>query len=186
MKLTALITTLILGSSSVALARPAATVSVHAEASWSTRFGGGVEIRDHRTKPAPAPVVTTYQRNRYEIGRYFYPTPTYGTLVGRNISFGDDFTRTVYVGSRLGAFQQIKLTATSGRPMIQQVFVQFADGGEAAFHNLNTRLSNAPLTLTLQGNARPIQKIVVYAPGYGQAHPENFDYQSGSFMVSVL
>jgi hypothetical protein len=185
MKRTALVTMLILGSSSVALARPA-TVSVRAEASWSTSFGGA-DIRDHRTKrPRPAPVSNPYQqRNRWEVNA-FYTTPSYGTAVGRSISFGDDVTRTVYVGSQLGSFKQIKLTATAGRPKIQQVFVQFADGGEAAFHNLNTTLTNAPLTLTLQGNARPIAKIVVYAPAYGQARPENFAYETGSFMVSVL
>lgn len=196
MKRTALITMFVLGSSSVALARPA-TVSIQAQASWSASFGGAVDVRDHRTnlrdhrtkRPTRAPIVKPYQpyqQPTWQIGHTFYPTSTYGIAVGRNISFGDDVTHTVFVGSQLGSFKQIKLTAMSGRPKIQQVFVQFADGGEAAFHNLNTTLTNAPLTLTLQGNARPIAKIVVYAPAYGQARPENFAYEAGSFMVSVL
>lgn len=154
MKLKALITTLILGSSvaSVAVASPV----------------NSAVIRSHHTMPAPvyrpapqpAPVyqpVTTYQTTT----RYYQPAPapyyrgsSWVTLGGVNqIVDGEmSFAAHRFAGER---FSTLQLKSDAGKSLIYRVQVQFANGRTQTFEvNQYLTASNPTITIDLGSRAR--------------------------------
>src|SRR5262245_29570894 len=131
MNIKALITTLVLGSSSVAMARPV-----------SPEF-----VRDHRAHPAPAddcnddtvqtlpapaprPVYQTGTWNRpvnwnWNGGYYRQPAPM---LLGSGLHFANDGRTFLHVGADKGLFNTVRIDGFTGRTLIEQVVIEFEGG----------------------------------------------------------
>lgn len=177
MKFKALIAMIVLGSSSVAMASP--SISFQARGQWST----GSVVRDHRQpRPYRAPVAPVYTNdfrttNQWNSDQHqrdhrpVYERPVYeprGLVLAKSVQFAGHDTRTIHVGPDAGRFAELRIEGVSGSPVIQQVWVQFDDGQENAFHNLNATVRRGEsVVLTLGETPRAIRKIVMYAPGYG-------------------
>ncbi len=150
MNLKALITMLVLGSSSVAMARPV-TVSGHA--------GASITIRDHRDyrAPAPAPVYG---------GSYRSPPPfvpqwtTLGTE-SRIVDGQTSFFVSPYL--RANRFSMLKLQSSSGKSLIYRVEIQFANGRTQVVEINKYLNAGSPLiALDLAGEgSRSIRKVTV-------------------------
>ncbi len=147
MKLTALITTLVLGSSSVAMARPAAPI-----------------VRDHRPPVQyPAPV---YQPAPQPAPIY-RPAPDYRrphhrswvTLGGINYQIDGEMQFRGRYGQR---FSTLKLQTAGGKALIYRVLVQFQNGRTQVVElNQYLRASNPTITIDLKGQERAIAKVTV-------------------------
>jgi hypothetical protein len=82
-------------------------------------------------------------------------TPTF-TLAASLATF-------IAVGSQVGQFGTLQISAAGGRTFIKQVYVQFGNGQVQVIRNLDRTLSgNESLTLDLDGGRRNISRIVVY------------------------
>lgn len=185
MNLKALTVALVLGSSSVAMADTSFGYEVNAYGRWSSQ----PTVRDHRQYPTSQPTrFDRGQRGRVSDYTNDYRYQPRWTMLADHIEFNGAVTRTIHVGSRAGAFTTLQLDAVAGTPEIQQLWIQYDDGSEQAFHNLNVTLTRrAPLVLTLNTKARAIQKIVVYAPGYGTAKRQGSDFRDaeGVFQLTA-
>ncbi|MCW5803231.1 MAG: hypothetical protein KIT31_12680 [Deltaproteobacteria bacterium] len=199
----ALVTVLMLASSSVAMAKPV-TYSASASVSIGYNTNSRPVVVDHRrpaashTAPvpwqqapqdhcAPAPVLpprplqlfptnvvsgtkaSSYvgtkpflvkNQNRYGWVEMTEPTRI---EVGREL-----FT----FGAADGRFRKIQLVENAGSSFIQQVAIEFVDGGRTQVVKPNlTLLPNQPYTIDLTGDARQIKRIVVYGTtAYGSAY----------------
>lgn len=155
MNFKALIPTLfVLGSSSIAMARPV-TVTGHAEATLT--LGGGLAatspmIRDHRSYrpevPAPAADCAPSQS-------------AWITLGGINRIVDGDMSFTVGRWGR--QFSTLKLQSSAGKSLIYRVKVQFTNGRTQVVE-LNKYLNAASpsITIDLDGySARSIAKVTV-------------------------
>jgi len=111
-KIKALITALVLGSSSAAMAAPGVTFTAHAEASWGTV---SPNIRDHRT-------VTTYPA--YESPARFARGTWISLAEPMRMARG---SAAIDINSR-SAFNQLRLQSTSGSTYIGTVTVQYVNG----------------------------------------------------------
>ena len=147
MKIKALITTIVLGSSSLALAAPAYQTPVAAPT-----------VRDHRM-PAPVPA----------------PAPQYGyghgwqKPVARPVLLAND-TRVngrsnISVSQTTRTFTKLELKAQSGRTDLDRVLITFGNG-QRQIVQLNGKLSgnltaNKSLTIDLDGGARYIKSITL-------------------------
>ena len=150
MNMKALITTLfVLGSSSVALARPV-IVSGNAGA-------GAPIVRDHRA-PAPSPAFEPAYGGSYHSGPFVPVWTTLGAesrIVDGEMSFR--------VSPYLGRFSTLRLQSSSGKALIYKVKIQVA-GGRTQVVELNRYLnaSNPTITIDLAGDlARSIKKVTV-------------------------
>jgi hypothetical protein len=148
MKLTALITTLVLGSSSVAMARPASPTVV----------------RDHRTPvQQPAPI---YQPAPQPAPIY-QPAPDYHRPHHRSwITLGGidhKVDGAMSFGVRWGQqFSTLKLKSEAGKSLINRVVIQFANGRTQVVElNQYLNRSNPTITIDLDGRARAIAKVTV-------------------------
>lgn len=182
MNLKALTVALVLGSSSMALASPDHRFEVNANlrVNGYGRWSSEPKIRDHRTPQRPErefSKLPTYQLERWNAPR--------SVMLSSDIAFAGATTRTIYVGARAGSFTTLELAAVAGSPEIQQLWIQYDDGSEQAFHNLNATLVRRPLVLKLNTVARAIEKIVVYAPGYGTAKRTSSDLRDAAGMFSL-
>jgi hypothetical protein len=136
MKIKALITMLVLGSSSLALAEPTridarqdAQVDVrdHRDANWNDR--------DHRGPVAPAWI--TLASSWLRDGRTVLP-----------------------INPRSGRFSTLKIEST-GSARISAVMVEFANG-QTQFVKVAQQLgSHQPITIDLAGNKRGIKRVVL-------------------------
>lgn len=190
MNIKALITTLaIVGSSSVAMARPATTTvsanaQITASGSWSFGFGGSaptVQVRDHRT-----PVRTTV-RTPIRVGTY---NPRFASY--HNDSYDNDYDRGydsrqwLELGTRSAGtttyftmptnepVRALHLEAESGRPVISSIFVRYHDGSQQEIP-VNAYLSRGGITVPLVVKNSPIHQIIFWSP----------EQASGSFSASV-
>ena len=158
MNLKAIIASLVLGSSSIAMAAPSVTFSANAQASYGTTV-----VRDHRIEPQrPAPIA---QPVNYGTGWHRVPMPPVyrPVTLASGMHFAGDGRTSITVGSQAGRFDTLQISAAAGRTFIQQVYVQFDNGQEQVVRNLNrTLIGNQSLTLDLDGNRRAIRRIVVY------------------------
>jgi len=111
-KMKALITALVLGTSSAAMAAPSVTFTAHAEASWGTV---SPNIRDHRT-------LTTYPT--YQSPATFARGTWISLAEPMNMARG---RATIDINSR-SAFNQIRLQSASGSSFIRTVTVQYVNG----------------------------------------------------------
>ena len=159
----AIIASLVLGSSSVAMASPSVTFSGNAEASYGTTI-----VRDHRVEP-PAPIYTTPAPAPSQV--YFRDTwhrqpmpPVYRPVtLASGMHFANDGRSFITVGAQAGMFGKLDISAAGGRTFVQQVYIQFANGQEQVIRNLNRTLTgNECLSLDLDGGRRAIKRIVVY------------------------
>jgi hypothetical protein len=190
MNLKALTVALVLGTSSVAMADSSIGFQFGGEV--SARWNSGPVVRDHRNvRPT---VVRPIAKQRYQMVSnwstghaddcYDQYQPRSVTLANA-VEFAGADTRTIHVGSRAGAFTTLELQAVAGTPEIQRIFIQYDDGSEQAFDKLNVTLHRAPLVLTLNTVPRAIQKIVVYAPGYGTAQRQYSDFRNAEGLFRI-
>jgi len=160
----AIIASLVLGSSSVAMAAPSVTVSATAQGSYGTTV-----VRDHRDEGHEASSVVVqpaYQEaswhSGWDGGRKLPPVYRPVTLAS-GLSFAGDGRKFITVGAQAGRFETLQISAAGGRTFLQQVYVQFANGQEQVIRNLDRTLTgNESVTLDLDGGRRGIRRIVVY------------------------
>jgi hypothetical protein len=155
MNLKALVTMLVLGSSSVALARPVAV---------SGSAGASITVRDHRAPrdyrapvPAPAPA---------HDGSYRTPppfVPLWVTLGTESRIIDGAMAFRVNPTLRSARFSALKLQSAGGKSLIHRVEIQFANGRTQVVQ-LNQYLTAASPTITidLAGDAaRAIRNVTV-------------------------
>jgi len=187
MNIKALITALVIGSSSVAMAKPAVTVSAEASVHIGARTRGPV-VRDHRYQE---PVYRQPVRgNAYQPEAFYTPR---NTQVSSNLSlYTGSFPMTQVggwdrnwlalseptridsgrlffnVGQSTGSFRTIKLQNVAGSSQITTVAIEFNQGvggsnGVTQVVKMNSTLrGQQSLTIDLDGNARNINRIIVY------------------------
>jgi hypothetical protein len=144
MNLKTILVSLVLGSSSIALAAPAAPALAGAPTSAT------VVVRDHAAgtedtqswRGAPKPPV--------------YRPVTLAS--GLRLSTG---RTSIAVASQAGKFDTLQLTAAAGKTFIKQVVVQFGNGQNQVVGLGKLLDGNDSLTIDLAGNHREIRKIVV-------------------------
>jgi hypothetical protein len=163
MSLKALITTIVIGTSSVALAAPV--------------------VRDHRT-PAPTPVATIDHRNTIDInasaelrfGRPgYYPTPTPAPRPQPLswVSLANDTKvngRTaIKVAQGMRAFTKLELRAEQGNTKIDRVLITYGNG-QTQTVDLDKRLSKvqSAISIDLNGSSRFITKVVLVGKSNGR------------------
>lgn len=131
-KIKALITVLVLGTSSVAMAAPALSFSAHAE--WSAKTASAPMIRDHRTQVTP----------------YSYTSNASWRALSSSV-FADS-RNTIRLSTPMN-LSWLKLQATAGTSFIDSMTIRFADGTRKIVRlgqSLNTR---APIQFAVNGGA---------------------------------
>jgi len=196
MNIKALITTLaILGSSSVAMARPI-TYSASAEASWSWGTGASTRptVRDHRDYSAPVVVRPAPARARFEVGdwrdydnsgaRYYQPR---AFVLEDGIQFADhEYRKDIVMGATNERFNTLRFDAAGGNTFLMKVVIEFADGGAVQQIDLNRTLrGNQSVSLDLSGSSRKLHRILIYRADGGEALNMNQRHH-GEFTVSAL
>jgi hypothetical protein len=131
---------LVLGSSSIALAAPAAPAPTSAT----------VVVRDH----AAGTEYTQSWRGVPKPPVYRPVTLASGLRLGTGRA-------AIAVASQAGRFDTLQLTASSGKTFIKQVIVQFGNGQNQVVGLGKMLDGNDSLTIDLAGNHREIKKIVV-------------------------
>ena len=209
MNLKTLITTLILGSSSVAMAQPV-TFSASAQAGWS--YGNYTRpavqpvapiVRDHRgidpdcdTHPAivPQPVYkpvyqpayqpinqgwSSWQRERPMYWPVYQPRPV---MIAEQLTFSGATRKLINAPTGLTGFKTLRIDGVAGRTQITQVLVKFTNGQEQMIRNIGrTLLTNDSLLLNLDGGGRlTIQGLMVYG------HDLNNGFRSNPGAFTVL
>ncbi len=172
MNIKLLLASLVLGSSSIAMAAPAAPgVTV------TTESYGAVDIRDHRADageytraPIAQPVAQPAPSGIYRIG--WHPgwdggqplPPVYRPVtLASGLHLAANSQTTINVGAQLGRFGTLQINATGGRTLVRQVYVQFADNQVQIVRNLDRTLAgNDSLTVDLDGGRRAIKRVIVY------------------------
>ena len=189
MNLKAIITSLVLGSSSLAMASPGVTFTASAQGSYGTSV-----VRDRFdpdcNEPTPAPIAQPYEQPyeqpygqpsygqpyaqpyaqpaAYREGGFWrggrWMPPVYRPVVLANdMHFANDGRTFIKVGPQAGRFNTLQISAARGRTFISQVYIQFDNGQEQVIRNLDRVLvRNQSLTLDLDGHRRGIARIVVY------------------------
>jgi hypothetical protein len=178
----AIIASLVLGSSSVAMAHPSATFSATAQGSYDAAYGTTTVIRDHRVDDnCNSPVATqpvqpiyygddshygdrSYHGDDQRVFRGEWKPPVYRPVtLASGLHFANDGRTFITVGSQAGRFEALQISAAGNRTFIQQVYVQFENGQEQVVRNINrTLVGNESLTIDLDGGRRAIRRIVVY------------------------
>jgi hypothetical protein len=157
----AILASLLLGSSSLAMAAPAAPgVTV------ATDRYGAADIRDHRGEttpyyrvPADRPVI----QPATWIGGHTLPPQYRAVTLASGLSLAANSQTTVNVGAQLGRFGKLEIKPTSGRVMVRQVYVQFANDQVQILRNVDRTLAgNDCLTVDLDGDRRAIKRVIVY------------------------
>lgn len=150
-KLTALITTLVLGASSVAMARPARLI----DNGWRERQ----ELRIDR------------ERERFSGQRHY--RPTWVALSGATrITAGRDV---IPVGAQQGRFTQLRFQTTEGASLIDRVLIRFSDGrwqSTDVGRQIDPR--NPMVEVVLDGDRKKIDQIIVLGAGGRRASYQVF------------
>jgi hypothetical protein len=194
MNIKAIIASLVLGSSSVAMAAPAVSVSVNARAGYGTTV-----VRDHRViaaddcAPVAQPVYTrpVYTRPAAQpvyqsppIWRQPPAPPVYRpvTLVS-GAHFAGDGRTFITNPDQSRLFGSLQISAAGGRTFIQQVYVEFDNGQEQVVRNLNATLTGSQsLTVDLDGNRRGVRRVVVY----GKEINSGWQRGAGGFTLTAV
>ena len=185
-----ILASLVLGTSTLAAAAPAAQVTV------SAKVGTTTVIRDHRepviTHPViikePARPVITHPIIIKEPARpivtqpVIWHGPVYPTVtLASDLQIQNGRTM-IAVGSQMGRFGTLKLEANGGRTYVKKVVVKFADGERQVIDNLDRTLVGADcVTLDLNGNRRAIASIAVF----GQEMNNGFRYERGAIRLTA-
>ena len=200
-----ILASLVLGSSTLAAAAPAAQVTVSAKVGATTTL-----IRDHREpvishpiiiKQPARPVIThpviikqpviTHPIIIREPARprpivvtqpVIWHGPVYPTVtLASDLQLQNGRTM-ITVGSQMGRFGTLKLEANGGRTYVQKVVVKFADGERQVLNNLDrTLVGNDCLTLDLNGDHRAVASIAVF----GQEMNNGFRYERGAIRLTA-
>jgi hypothetical protein len=153
MSLKAIITTLLLGTSSLAVAAPS----------------NQVIVRDHRTQqpvqqPAPQqtlhPVVAqapVFERALWMRHVVEAPKPPV-TLASSQRLNGRDIIK---VNDSLRAFNKIELRAVSGRSNVDKIMITFGNGKTQTINCNRTLQANESFSFDLKGDQRNLKKIVL-------------------------
>lgn len=147
MKLMALLTTLLLGSSSVAMARPAYHPTPAPAPSKAP------VVRDHRAPIYhPAPIYRPAPR----------PAPRPAWVMLGQVDRATSGATSFQVGRSHKSFTTVKLQRTAGKSLVRRVQIQFANGRTQTV-DLNQYLtaSNPSITIDLAGHTRSIAKVTV-------------------------
>lgn len=165
MNLKTVLVSLVLGSSSIALAAPAAPAPAAAPTSANVvvrDHAAGTEytvISAHDTVPAK-PNAIYYRDGQSWQGvpkpPVFRPPVTLASDL--RLSTG---RASIAVGSQAGKFDTLQLTASAGKTFIKQVTVQFNNGQNQVIGLGKMLDGKGTLTIDLAGNHREIRKIVV-------------------------
>ncbi|MEO7732442.1 MAG: hypothetical protein ABIY55_15845 [Kofleriaceae bacterium] len=179
MNLNAIIASLVLGSSSVAMAAPSVTVSATVHGGY-----GSTIVRDHRgyeSPPIMRPPVVVQSPPIMRPG-WKLPPVYRSVTVANDTAFAHDGRRFITVGAQAGTFGKLEISGAAGRTFIKQVYVQFDNGQEQAMRNIDRTLGNGErLTLDLDGDRRAIRRIVVY----GQNLDNGFRHEANAFDVTA-
>lgn len=186
-----ILASLVLGSSTLAAAAPAAQVTASAKVETTV-------IRDHREpvithpiivkQPAPRPVITHPIIIREPAPRPIlvsHPIHWRGPVY-RTVTLADDTQilngRTVIaVGSQMGQFATLKLEGDGGRTYVQKVVVKFADGQRQVMKLDRTLANGEAVTLDLDGDRRTITSVAVV----GQEMNNGIRYERGAFRLTA-
>jgi hypothetical protein len=186
MKIKALITTFVLGSSSVAMARPVSPDFVR-----DHRAPVEDDCNDEQPLPPPPPVRTRWNKVNWNNGGYYnqggyyhQPAPM---MIGSGLHLANDGRTFITVGLDKGRFTTLRLDGFTGRTLIQQVAIEFEGGQVQVARSLNRIIDGSrPLMLDLDGGARRIVRVVVYGQaqnGYGYGYRGR---EAGTFSASLL
>jgi len=175
MQLKALITTLVLGSSSVAMAHP---ISAPGPVSAPAPVPAPI-VRDHRmpvepdcdpgqapAMPAPAPVAQPVWQPMPPQPAPGYERPYYRSgwiMLGGvdRITAGPTTFRVGRFGKQLST---LKLEGEGRKSLIQRVLIQFANGRTQVVEvNQYLTASNPTIEIDLQGRTRAVSKVTVYS-----------------------
>lgn len=178
---------LVVGSSSVALADPGAAPEPTAQGRLGATTWGhpGPVVRDHRYDEAPveAPAVpSTYGRDGHDgDGRWDGDGHRWRAarpvVLASALAFGDRDRLAIRVDSP-ARFGTLQLTAAGGRTFIRQVVVQLANGQRIVRTLDRALIGNASLAIDLGGRVA-IRKITVY----GGAQPSGWRRPQGRLSV---
>jgi hypothetical protein len=143
-KLTALITSIVLGASATAMARPVRLGDDH----WRERQ----ELR--------------LDQERFTGVRHYRPTWTALSSATR-LADGRDV---VVVGEQQGRFTQLRFQTTQGSTLIDRVLIRFSDGRWQTA-DLGARIApgNPMVELPLDGDRKQIDRIIVLGDARGRA-----------------
>lgn len=160
MNLKTILVSLVLGSSSIALAAPAAPAPT--SASFVVRdHAAGTEytVANDHDSPAARPNAIDYKDGQSWRGMPKPPVYRPVTLASSlRLSTG---RASIAVGSQAGKFDTLQLTASAGKTFIKQVTIQFNNGQNQVIGLGKMLDGNGTLTIDLAGNHREIRKIVV-------------------------
>ena len=192
-----ILASLILGSSSIAMASPTAPGVTVTSMSY-----GDTAVRDHRVPPPaptydygygddgayrapiaqPAPSPIYWRTNNAYNGRWMPPVMR-PVVLAAGLRLPANSQTEIHVGSQAGAFTTLKLDATGGRSFIRQVYIMFDNGQEQIIRNVNATLTgNECLTFDLDGGRRQINRVIVY----GALGPTRWQRSAGRFNVTAI
>ena len=200
MNIKAIIASLVLGSSSIAMAAPG--------------------VRDHRaidddceTPVAAQPVYSQPVYGQPAYGQPVYNQPVYNQPVygqpvynqpvysqpaqpiyqpgwrpravtlASGLGFGNFDRTAITVGRQAGQFDALQITGTGGRSLIKLINIVFADGTHQTVRNVNqTLVGNQSMTIDLAGDHRAIRDITIYGGDIGNGWRRG----GSSFRVTAL
>jgi hypothetical protein len=170
---------LVLGSSSIALASPSVTLSTTASGSYSTTV-----VRDHRVAAPSVVQPASWRNNSSNHGwrdRMYRPV-----TLASDLRFAQQGRTFITVGERMGRFQTLQISAGAGRTFIKQVYVQFENGQEQVIRNIDRTLARTQsLTVDLDGGRRAIRRIVVYGDDLNNGR-NGWHRMGGTFHITAL
>ena len=194
MNIKTIIASLVLASSSAAMAAPGVTVSATAELHVGTPIkvthGERHVVRGTVYSPPiyvdrrhdnDVPVV--YSPPIWRPGTWAKPPVFRSVMLADDLAFTNEGRRFITVGAQAGTFGKLEIKGSYGRTFIKQVYVQFDNGQEQVVRELDRTLgSNECLTVDLDGNRRAIKRIVVY--GYNVDN--GFRHEANAFDVTAI
>jgi hypothetical protein len=163
MNLKTILVSLVLGSSSIALAAPTAPAAAPASSTFAVRDHTAgteyTEVNDHDA-PAARPNAIYYKDGQSWRGMPKPPVYRPVTLAS-GMRLGTSGRASIAVGSQAGRFDTLQLTASAGKTLIRQVIVQFNNGQSQVIGPGKLLDGNDSLTIDLAGNHREIRRIIV-------------------------
>jgi len=197
MNIKAIIASLVLGSSSLAVAAPAVTVVRDHRDPVEAPVAAQVYVRPAQpvytpaqpvytpaqpvyTRPAVQPVA--YPRPAAQDPRWRAPVAYRPVTLASGLRFANLDRATINVGRQAGLFGSLQISATSGSNLIKLVNIVFADGSHQTVRNVDrTLIGNQSMTLDLDGDRRAIRSITVY----GRDLNNGWRRSVGSFTVTA-
>ena len=153
---------LVIGSSSLALAQPAAQGGVTVE--------GSVDVRDHRTPeyfaPTPAPVVVAQTS---DFRRPLPPIRVPQMKMLANDTKIARFGRDTLTFARPMKLQSIKLQGETGKTSVSEVAIKFANGRQQIVQENQLLTKGGCIDIDLAGNVRNVTGIVIYGSSGARA-----------------